>query len=410
MVLSDSQIANLLFKVKYGAADTEQSRQYYEEPASYNVVYGTSIYSQDIPLVNPLSFADPDLTISGVVQVVHDVSLLSVAGTSNAFYSVNLIDCIRHNHDATGGTYNVILKKSDNTVIPFGLGDWLIDPAAGILRFYGSLPSGVSAGLPPKISFFKYVGSKGVTAGALNNLNNLGITGIGIFKNVVGTTGNFYRINSLHSGLTLTLDNPGGKIDFDLNLGGIDHNSLSNLTVGDPHTQYFKSAGRALGQIIYGGTNPGDCLTINATSHATKGNIYFNDPVYFGQSTVFCGKHAAKKIMASAGLSDICTIIMGNTVTQCVTLKVTFNAWSVVDLEFKHYIAYIALTNTIPGQNVTHELINEIAKNPDFVLVDGVGNSTFKIRYTANIGDIVCMMVEFLVGGPNHFASITLNF
>lgn len=59
--------------------------------------------------------------------------------------------------------------------------------------------------------------------------------------------------------------------------GGIDHNSLANLTVGDPHTQYLILAGRAGGQIAHGGTAAGEDLELRSTAHATKGSIILND-------------------------------------------------------------------------------------------------------------------------------------
>jgi hypothetical protein len=56
------------------------------------------------------------------------------------------------------------------------------------------------------------------------------------------------------------------------------HNSISNLTGvgtdGDAgHTQFVVAAGRASAQTIYGGTGSGANLTIDSTSHATKGSV-----------------------------------------------------------------------------------------------------------------------------------------
>ena len=61
----------------------------------------------------------------------------------------------------------------------------------------------------------------------------------------------------------------------------IDHNSLLNLTVGDVHTQYVYSAGRAGGQIIYGGTSSIDDLELRATTFgASSGNLIFGTSTY----------------------------------------------------------------------------------------------------------------------------------
>lgn len=51
------------------------------------------------------------------------------------------------------------------------------------------------------------------------------------------------------------------------------HNSLSGLTTGDPHTQYLLLTGRAGGQTAIGGTAASENLTLQSTSHATKGKI-----------------------------------------------------------------------------------------------------------------------------------------
>jgi hypothetical protein len=53
----------------------------------------------------------------------------------------------------------------------------------------------------------------------------------------------------------------------------INHNTLTNLSTGDVHTQYAKLTGRSGGQTIQGDTASGGSLTINSTAHVTKGNI-----------------------------------------------------------------------------------------------------------------------------------------
>ena len=50
------------------------------------------------------------------------------------------------------------------------------------------------------------------------------------------------------------------------------HGELAGLT-DDDHTQYPLLAGRSGGQTIYGGTASGDDLTLESTSHATKGAV-----------------------------------------------------------------------------------------------------------------------------------------
>ena len=52
----------------------------------------------------------------------------------------------------------------------------------------------------------------------------------------------------------------------------IDHGTINGL-LDDDHTQYMLLAGRAGGQDLIGGTAASNNLTINSTSHATKGSI-----------------------------------------------------------------------------------------------------------------------------------------
>jgi hypothetical protein len=55
----------------------------------------------------------------------------------------------------------------------------------------------------------------------------------------------------------------------------------------DPHTVYALLAGRSGGQVIYGGVDSGDDLTLESTSHATKGHVLLNPnggPVSVGTS------------------------------------------------------------------------------------------------------------------------------
>lgn len=57
-------------------------------------------------------------------------------------------------------------------------------------------------------------------------------------------------------------------------VGSIDHGSITGLG-DDDHTQYALLAGRSGGQILIGGTGIGDDLTLQSSSNATKGSIFF---------------------------------------------------------------------------------------------------------------------------------------
>jgi len=56
-----------------------------------------------------------------------------------------------------------------------------------------------------------------------------------------------------------------------------DHHKLTNLNVYDDHERYAQLAGRTSGQTLKGGVQSGANLTLQSTSHATRGNVKSND-------------------------------------------------------------------------------------------------------------------------------------
>lgn len=162
MALTSSQISSKLFKKSLGAGETIVSRQFFEEPKlGRDLVFSDQIWSQSNLIPNTAPSLAPGAS-AGVVQYFQLETLSHVSGSSNlSYFSSNLIDSIPFNYG--DGTYNYQLYKNDGvTSIAFGDGDWIIDNTAGLLTFYGTLPSGVISSTPPKISFYKYVGNKGL--------------------------------------------------------------------------------------------------------------------------------------------------------------------------------------------------------------------------------------------------------
>ena len=195
MALTSSQISSKLFKKSLGAGETLVTRQFFEEPRlGRELVLYDQIWSQSNLIPNTAPVLSPGAS-AGVVQYFQLDSLSHVSGAVNlSYFSANLIDSIPFNYG--DGTYNYQLFKNDGvTPISFGEGDWIIDNTAGLLTFYGTLPSGVSSALPPKVSFYKYVGTKGFGSGS----------GIGT---IIGVT----------AGSGLTGGGTAGFISLDINL------------------------------------------------------------------------------------------------------------------------------------------------------------------------------------------------
>lgn len=179
MALTDSQKTDKLFKALLGKSETNIARQFFEEP------YNTA------PAINPSQiWADYSLipttapgTSSGVVQLVTALGLTAVPGVTNSFYNVGLVDVIPFNFG--DGSYNYGLTDNLGNTIAFGQNDWILDTESGALCFFNSIP----ANMPPKITFYKYVGNKGVNFATssfyTNSGNSFGVTAS------LGTNDNF---------------------------------------------------------------------------------------------------------------------------------------------------------------------------------------------------------------------------
>jgi hypothetical protein len=167
MALSSEQKSSRLFKKALGAGETLISRQFFEEPKlGSSAILPEQIWTEAvaIPSTAPTLSGDGE---DGVVKYLELLELEHVAGSQDlSYFSSDLIDTIPFNFG--DGSYNYgLFKNNGTTVINFGEGDWLLDTSAGLLTFYGSLPSGVNASNPPKISFYKYIGTKGLGTSSL---------------------------------------------------------------------------------------------------------------------------------------------------------------------------------------------------------------------------------------------------
>lgn len=100
-----------------------------------------------------------------LVDYIQDLELIPVPGAIGSFYSPLLRESIPFNFDPSG-SYVPTFKKNDGTQIVFGQNDWVLDTDIGQVTFYSGLPTGVSSTVPPKMTFWRYVGPKGALSGA----------------------------------------------------------------------------------------------------------------------------------------------------------------------------------------------------------------------------------------------------
>jgi hypothetical protein len=188
MALTTEQKASFLFKQAQGVAETSVTRDFFEEPRKGpTLVLNDQIWAQSgsIPTTAPVL---ADGQTSGVVQRFIDRTMTAVAGVSNSFYLADLVDAIPFNFG--DGSYNYALKDSSGNTISFGQGDWLVENTGGVLTFYGVTPGN----MPPKISFYKYVGTKGISGGGSGVTSVNGDSG----PAVVLTTGNIPEGSNLY--------------------------------------------------------------------------------------------------------------------------------------------------------------------------------------------------------------------
>jgi hypothetical protein len=405
---TNDQIVNFLFKKYFGVPDTESTRRIFEEPfTAKKYVTCAQIFSQDIPIPNPLTFAAISGTTSGVVQVQKQLLLSQVPGAPFAFYNPLLVNAIEFNYDPAG-TYNWQLLENDGiTVIPFGVNDWMIDTAGGTLRFYNGLPNNVSALFPPKINFYRYVGAKGVSAGTINNIVNAGgAFGFGLFKNFTGggTTANFYNINTITPAIAITLDAVNDKYDFALIPNNLSHNLLADLAIGDPHTNYAILAGRGMSQQLHGGDQPAGNLILYGTSDPIRGAIVCADKLIIGANN---GIYGSKKIIPFAGINTLFTITFDNTGKQYILLDISIIAWnSITDSTELLIGTYVANNNNVGDTFVTN--IFEKINNPKFAINTSIGANTITVAYNGNANDVVSYKCKWQLTGPNHTTDIII--
>jgi hypothetical protein len=155
-----------------GAAETSISKEFYEEPFKTKTSITPDMIWSDGSLI-PTSAPTPGIISNtmingellsvwsdGVVRY-HEKLILNRINDS-CFSHPQLKDAIAFNFDENG-SYRYELEDSLGRSIAFGVGDWIVDTHAGILKFYGNISKfSIGPGKLPKISFYKYIGRKGI--------------------------------------------------------------------------------------------------------------------------------------------------------------------------------------------------------------------------------------------------------
>lgn len=186
-VYSLEEKIDILFKSSYSLSSTGTDKEYYQEDftnSKKKFILPSQIWSDDIPDTAPAMQYTDAAAITGGTNPIPGVTnpvdyshvkryltkeMKNVGYAENAFILSELKNSIPFTHDS-GGTYKGILYRNDGvTEIPFGYsgGSWFIDHSTGILTFhdFDQVSGYVNTANPPKITFFRYEGTYGLTQG-----------------------------------------------------------------------------------------------------------------------------------------------------------------------------------------------------------------------------------------------------
>jgi len=269
-VINNDYQTNLLFKRFTGVAATQLDSQFSNEPfRSIKNIFSRDVFIEDIPGQAPISIYNldnsgnwldsdasgnpskdggntfADLYPDSKLQFYKNVELTQVPGAQSRVWrrldasGENILqDSINFKYDDINSTYLMRVKYSNGAVYinnplnSFPL-FWVLDNQSGYLQFYQTTATLLSAANiptdPPKISFFKYVGKKGIT--------NLDVSG-------QQQVGDISGIDADISGINIKLDEinrmilPEGYVDI---IGATAPYDLSGSEVVRTYYNYIRS-------------------------------------------------------------------------------------------------------------------------------------------------------------------------
>ncbi len=243
---SDSEKVSYLFKKVVGKPNTISTKAFYEEtslPARSAIFSNKQIYAQkindvapyDLVALNDSSKDDNGDTIVGSavgntsatsgnthIQRFIKLELEYVSGSGNpgAYKHAKLQDTIPFNYDPAGSYAYELYQNNGSTRIYDGVGEWFVDPEAGVLTFYHT-NNNVSSSSLPKISFYRYNGLKGLK-GSILDLSDTPST---------LTADTTLKVNSAGTGITFSSDSSSSNSNIDGNLTVTGNTSVGNITI-----------------------------------------------------------------------------------------------------------------------------------------------------------------------------------
>jgi hypothetical protein len=212
--LDDFEKINFLFKNYLGFPNTDKTKPFFLETAvkANNYLFGGEIFLDTIPLTpdfdingsqntaNSLNIDSSKLDTSestiytdntSIIRRFTKIKLEKISGTQRGYYCLDqngnniLKDALQFNvNKADDGTQPYLYKlytnsgvNSNEQILPNAAGgNWIFDVKNGVVNFPDIITGyTVSESIPPYLTFYKYVGRKG-----LNQLSTTDIIGLGI--------------------------------------------------------------------------------------------------------------------------------------------------------------------------------------------------------------------------------------
>jgi len=263
------------------------------------------------------------------------------------------------------------------------------------------------------LTFSQFSGAGTIT------IENLTSSGTGLYANRVGNTYNFYRIagsSSVDVGLS------GNDVIVSVLPAGVNHNSLDNLTTGDPHTQYTILSGRTGGQTIIGGTGSGDNLTLTSNSvSASTGAVIISSALTVNSTintstsavTIIGGSNSSGAfIYGSTTTAGILTLAGTNANTSGTVAITSTTAGSVgsgaITVAGGAFIAgglFIGSNLSISGNTINTSSGNLILSSTGIITTSSIISSTNSTGSTTSSNGALVITGGIGVGGTSTFGN-----
>ncbi len=378
---TDTQKTDILFKKSVGKVSTDPSKKFFEEVSkTYNIIYSNAIWAES-DLIPPIAPTLADGATLGVVQYFEERTMAVVPGAPNSFFLSELQDAIPFDFDNNGSYVYNILDNLNQPVV-FGANDWILDQAGGTLTFF----DGVIVNTPPKISFYKYVGAKGVGSGGGGTLAVKEFDNDPTRNNIdeILFNGADERVLIIGTQAYINPPTPPSLLSGNLAVAGttfhLGRESQSNIN-------YEGSAGDSHNYIV---TDTSFTLSINSFGNASAGNLIVEINGVDVANIDLSANFVELNRESSQDMNDYNTTGTGTPITNGVASftggNITLNSITWIDpLGIDRYQNGSFIINILDG-TALHQGYNTFVVNHDTGTVQST--NIFKLFYDIDVGNV----------------------